>query len=153
MGQSAVISGVTLNAHTTYEVFNHEHQILRTGVENLRRAVAQNAPGSESELLEHVATVRARLAVHFGFEEEFGFKHYLGAIQPSVTPAVDRLHAAHREILTTLERVLTSLQNGLPRAAVRPTLFSMLERLAHHELDEHQLLRSALRGPALPQHA
>ena len=149
---SAVPADVTLNAHTTYKVFDHEHRVLREGVENLRRGLVANQPVSESGLIEHVDAVRAQLAVHFAFEEEFGFMHYLGVLQPAVNSTLDRLHGVHREILETLARVLAGLQSGLPCAAVRPTLLSMLETLAHHELDERQLLRGALRGsPLSPQ--
>jgi CII-binding regulator of phage lambda lysogenization HflD len=142
-----------LNAHTSYEVFEREHRALREGIESLRRALAENQSGSESELLEHVETVRAQLAVHFAFEEDFGFMHYLAVIQPALAPTLERLRAVHREILATLGRVFTRLQTGVPCADVRPTVHSTLEALAHHELDEHQLLRPALRGSELSARA
>jgi hypothetical protein len=148
---SVAFSSGMLNDHTPYEAFAHEHRVLREGVVNLRRALAEGHCSSKPELLKHLATVRAQLVAHFAFEEDYGLMHYLAATQPALAPTLDRLRATHREILTTLARVLGRLQAGLGGADVRSTVLSTLEALAHHELDERQLVSVALRVAEPPR--
>ena len=139
-------SGVrgTFDAHTPYEVFDREHRVLREGVAGLRRVLLSDHPGTSARLVEHIDTVRAQLAVHFAFEEDGGFMHYLRVARPALAPWIDRLEGEHREILAVLTRVSAGLNNGLSCADVRSTVTSVLEHLANHEFDEHELLRSAL---------
>lgn len=139
-------SGVrgTLDAQTPYAVFEREHQVLRDSVAGLRSALLSDHPGSTVRLVEHLATVRAQLAVHFAFEEDSGFMHYLRFARPALAPGIDRLQNEHREILAVLTRVSAELNNGVSGADVRATITSVLEHLANHELDERQLLGSAL---------
>ena len=134
----------TFDAHTPYEVFDREHRVLREGVAGLRRALLSDHPGTSVRVVEHLDTVRAQLAVHFAFEEDGGFMHYLRVARPALAPVIDRLQSEHREILAVLTRVSAGLNNGLSWADVRATLTSVLEHLANHELDERKLLRSAL---------
>jgi hypothetical protein len=93
-GRSVAFPGAMLNPYTPYVVFEREHRVLREAVEKLRRALAENQPGSENDLIEHGEAVRAQLAAHFAFEEDFGFMHHLGVI-PGLAPTLDRLRAVH----------------------------------------------------------
>jgi hemerythrin len=133
----------TFDAHTPYEVFDREHRVLREGVMGLRSALLSDHPGS-TRLVEHLDTVRAQLAVHFAFEEDDGFMHYLRIARPVLAPGIDRLQSEHKEILAVLTSVSAGLSNGLSCADVRATVTSVLEHLANHELDERELLRAAL---------
>jgi len=139
-----------LNAHTQYEVFEHEHRVLRAGIETLRRALAEENPGNKAELLKHLEAVQAQLADHFAFEESFGFKRHLRLMESALDPTLDRLLAAHREILASLASASSGLRTGWPWPAVRSTVLSTLEALADHELDEHQLLHVVWRRSRLP---
>ncbi len=130
------------DVHTPYEVFEREHRVLGEGIAGLRSALLSDGPGSSARLVEHLVTVREQLAAHFAFEEDCGFMHYLRFARPA--PKFDRLQSDHREILAVLARVMAELNNGLSGADVRATITSVLEHLANHELDERQLLRSAL---------
>jgi len=134
----------TFDARTPYEVFEREHRILREGVAGLRSALRSEPPGSSARLVESVDTVRGQLALHFAFEEDSGFMHYLRFARPALVPGIERLQSAHREILAVLTRVSTELNNGLSGIDVRATIAAVLEHLANHELDERELLRSAL---------
>lgn len=134
------------DAHTPYEVFECEHRVLREEIVGLRSALLEDHPGSSARLVERLVTVRAQLAAHFAFEENGGFMHYLRFARPALAPKVDRLQSEHREFLAVLTRVSAELNNGFSGADVRATITSVLEHLANHELDERQLLRSALRN-------
>lgn len=140
-----------LDANTPYEVFDREHRDLRDGIAALRRALLSDHASSSAWLIECIDTVRAQLGVHFAFEQDGGFKHYLWAAHSPLAPEIDRLQREHTEILAVLTKISAGLNNGLSCADVRNTVTSVLEQLANHELDEHQLLLSAFRGgSALP---
>jgi len=134
----------TFDAYTPYEVFDREHRVLRKAVAGLRSALLSDEPGNGTRLVGHLVTVRAQLAVHFAFEEDYGFIHYLRVVRPALVPGVDRLESEHQAILAVLTRVSAGLNNGLSCADVRASVTAVREQLANHELDEQQLLRSAL---------
>lgn len=141
-------SGVqrTFDAHTPFEVFDREHLALREGIAGLRSTLLSDHASSSARLVECIDVVRAQLGVHFAFEEDGGFKHYLLVVRPALTPTINRLLSEHTEILAVLTKVSAGLNNGLSCADARTTVTSVLEQLADHELDEHQLLLSAFRG-------
>ena len=143
------------DARTPYVVLDREHQALRQGLSQLRRALAPGESVPAHELHQQIVAVRRSLAAHFAFEENYGSLHYLLVTQPHQQPRLAQLHAEHRGILVEMDAVLVSVERGPSLADVGAALSLLLDRLADHVLGQQQLLRRALLGvrgplPALP---
>lgn len=139
------------DAHTPYTVFEREHRSLREGLARLRALLGPDRREVD-ELGRQIETVREQLSAQFAFEERMGHMHYLLALRPSFEPRLEHLRAEHREMLAILDRTSAHLRGGPPGPdEVRTTVLSLLERFARHELDERQLLRSALRQTDPPR--
>jgi hypothetical protein len=133
------------DAHTPYTVLERQHLSLREGLARLRSMLGPERRETD-ELGRQIRTVRDQLSTQFAFEERMGHMPFLLAVRPSFETRLTRLRAEHREILATLDRAGASLRGAPPTPEdVRTTVLSLLERFARHELDERQLLRSALR--------
>lgn len=135
---------VRFDARTPFAERERQHRSLREGLDRLRAMLGPDR-GSGDELGQQIRSVRDQLCAQFAFEERMGHMHYLLAVRPSLETQLTRLRAEHREILSTLDRAHQRLDRAPSADEVRATVLSLLERFARHELDERQLLRSALR--------
>jgi hypothetical protein len=135
---------VTFDARTPYAVLDKAHRGLREGLAQLRTALASDGSLGPEGLSTHIGAVRSSLVAHFAFEENHGSLHYLDAAQPALQPELETLRAEHRAILEAFDRVIAAVDKGLPDLGAR--MSSVLDRLANHELNQHDLVRRALRG-------
>ena len=138
-------SSSPFDAHTPYAELEREHRSLRDGLASLRSALSGAGRRTPVELGNQVESVREKLSAQFSFEERMGLMHYLLTMRPTVQPQIERLRAEHRDILTTLDRTAATLRGGRAGYDVCATILALLDRFERHELDERQLLRSALR--------
>lgn len=121
-----------------------EHEAVRTAVAALRALLAVGPPdGSPARLAGDLRRLHERLRSHFELEERGGYFAVTLAERPWLARAIERLQQEHIQLLADGEVLVATLQVCATVADAAGALSTFLDRLAHHERDEFDLLQRA----------
>ncbi len=120
------------------------HRELRAELRSLResaRSVSADQPGDIAAQME---ATRTDLQEHFRFEEENGYMASVLQLRPHLTRAIQHLQEEHRELLRSLNELITEARSAANlTAGFREKVDHWVASVGRHEREENVLIQDA----------